>query len=90
MKDISEQDIIRIGWEILCHKYLYYKHNCSVIDDFEYDALERLYKKLSGKEVDVGFPNRPAAHLIEDSGFVNAVEYVEETLKERRKQINES
>ena len=45
-----------LAWKLLEYKYWYYERNESVIDDYEYDKLEKEFIALGGVPV-VGFPN---------------------------------
>jgi NAD-dependent DNA ligase len=43
----SKQQFIELGWVLLEHKCRYYYFNSPIIQDYEYDMLEREYEQLA-------------------------------------------
>ena len=82
-------DTLQIGWEILVHKYLYYVHNEAMIEDWQYDYLEKEWEQRTGKTAPVGFPkDRACCKLVASKGPTVAREFIAATMKERLEMIN--
>jgi len=84
------QDVNRMGWELLIHKYLYYVIHQPILEDWEFDILEKEWELKSGRESEVGFPlNKPSAQLIIQHGPMVAKSNILSNLEERRDQIHQ-
>lgn len=46
-KSPEEKQFIKLGWQLLEHKYRYYVLDQPIIQDHEYDQLEREYDRLA-------------------------------------------
>lgn len=44
---MSKTRFIKLGWELLEHKYRYYILNMNTISDYDFDQLEAEYRKLA-------------------------------------------
>lgn len=45
----KNKEFIRLGWELLEHKYRYYVQNSATVSDREFDKLEKRYRILAKK-----------------------------------------
>lgn len=89
MMKLSDRDIKDIGWELLIHKYLYYVINDPILDDTEYDILEKMWERATGKEMPVDFPyEKPSCEMIMNHGPILAKQVIHKNLSTRRKMIN--
>lgn len=84
----DEERFIQLGWEILEHKCRYYVLNNAIIEDYQYDMLEKEYDALAdklGKEKSasdmVGFnENRPSCREV-----LKKMTFEKKRLKKKRK-----
>lgn len=44
-----EKEFIKLGWELLEHKYRYYVLNSPTIGDTDFDKMEARYRKLAAE-----------------------------------------
>ena len=73
-KTDKEKRFIKLGWLLMEHKFRYYRLDSPIVEDHEYDKLEREYDNLAKElglpptAVDmVGFDqNRPSGALVAD------------------------
>ena len=82
-----EKDTTRMCWEILAHKFLYYKCHTSIITDHEYDILEKEWEQRTGRIAPVGFPDTPSARLVANMGQRTAEDFIKKTLKMKGNEV---
>jgi NAD-dependent DNA ligase len=42
---MNKKEFIKLSWELLEHRVRYYYYDASIIDDYQYDMLEKKYIK---------------------------------------------
>jgi len=62
---MSKNRFIKLGWELLEHKYRYYILNGQTISDYEFDQMEAEYRKLAEE---LGLPPSASDMVGFDSG----------------------